>query len=144
MWEATVWTGIASLPAPHHGSGLAIILFEIGVEPFVGTGSVPICNHCHIHGAGQRVWIPPRRASGFLDLVPQASPLISIRRDRQPAVEEATGAIEARGHRSADPDRWPGLTIWCGTEDAVLDFPPAIPMDGFPSPQRTGESQPFE
>jgi hypothetical protein len=38
--QAAVRTGIASLPAAHHGSGLAIILFEIGVEPFVSTARV--------------------------------------------------------------------------------------------------------
>src|SRR5262245_2709929 len=142
--QGAVWAGIASLPAAHHGSGLAIILFKITVEPFVGTVAILVGNHRQIHSAGQRVRITPRRACDFLDIVPQASPLVSIRRDRQPAVEEATGAIEARGQRSTNPDRGPTLTIWCRAKDAVLDFPPAIPIDRFPAPQRTGEPQTFE
>src|SRR5215813_2997372 len=68
--QTAVWTGIARLPAPHHGSWLAIILFEISVEPFVGTAAVLIGDYRHIHGAGQRIWITPRRVSDFLDLVP--------------------------------------------------------------------------
>src|SRR6516225_8659595 len=68
--RAVVRTSIASLPAAHRGSGLAIILFEIGVEPFVGTAGVLVNSHRQIHGAGQRVRIAPRRACDFLHLVP--------------------------------------------------------------------------
>ena len=41
--QAAVQTGIASLPATHHGSGLAIILFEISVEPKSACSSVWGC-----------------------------------------------------------------------------------------------------
>jgi hypothetical protein len=120
---AAVWTGIASLPAPHHGSGLAIILFEIRVEPLARVPSSVIT----VRYMAPVSRIPLRRASDFLDLHWSAS-----------------GAIDARGQRSADPDRGSAVTIWCRTKDAVLDFPPAIPIDRIPSPQRTGESQTFE
>ena len=50
--QAVVRAGIASLPAAHRGSGLAIVLFEIGVEPFVGTAGVLVNSHRQIHGAG--------------------------------------------------------------------------------------------
>ena len=36
------------------------------------------------------------------------------------------------------------MTIWCRAKDAVLDFPPAVPIDRFSAPQRTGEPQTFE
>ena len=36
------------------------------------------------------------------------------------------------------------MTIWCRAKDALLDFPPAVPIDRFPAPQQTGEPQTFE
>src|SRR5260370_40382877 len=46
--QAAVRTGIASLPATRHATGLAITLFEISVEPFVGTVAALIGNHRHL------------------------------------------------------------------------------------------------
>ena len=36
------------------------------------------------------------------------------------------------------------MTVWSRAKGTVLDFPPAIPIDRFASPQRTGEPQTFK
>src|SRR5712692_1265027 len=95
--QAFAWAGIASLPSAHYRGGLAIVSFEIGVEPFICPVAVVIDGQREIHGAGQRVWIAPRRASNFLDLVPLSTPLLGIRSNGKPAVEVAASALEACG-----------------------------------------------
>src|SRR5262249_32786742 len=132
--EAVFRAGIGSLPAPRHGSRLAVILLEIMVEPRIRPVAVLINTYGEIHRAGERFGIASCRACALPDLFPQARPFLGSGRKGQPAIEIAPGALNACRQRAANPDRRSAWTMRRYAKDPALHCPSAAPIHGLAAP----------